>query len=182
MEDNNTYLNNERELVEMSEEVRKAFADVPAEGDVPSVDAAWQKFDAEHHVTARRLTWWKGWSVAAGFLLVFTLVVAFGVDHFFPAVPTSDGEAGAGGEVSSVAEPEIEVTSTEVIYRNALLSTIVEQLAEANNTRADYLCETDLRLYVTIDRSWTLQECVDFLNNFEQVHLTLTADNVIVVR
>lgn len=182
----NQYINNEQELDEMSEDVQKAYDNVPDEKDIPDVDAAWKKFDAEHHVSPRPTTmWWKSWSVAAGFLLVFTLAVAISVDKFAPAIPAENDKTNNSSLLipdSSLNEGEVEETSTEVIYRNAPLTTILEQLASANSTHVEYLKPTDLRLYVTIDRSWSLQQCIDFLNNFEQVQLTLTADNVIEVR
>lgn len=186
IENKNQYISDKQELDKMSEEVQRAYDNVPANEDLPNVDAAWKKFDAEHHVTPRpTMMWWKNWSVAAGFLLIFTLAIAIGVETFAPAAP-EDNEGTNNPSLltpnSLIISDEVEETSTEIIYRNALLSTILEQLASANNTRVEYPQPTDLRLYVTIDRSWSLQECIDFLNHFEQVQLTLTEDNVIEVR
>lgn len=176
----------------MAEEVQQAYELKKQDVNAPSVDEAWKRFNAKHHVTeevqpeiAPRLSFWKRYGVAACLSLVCVLAVAVTVVRSASFAPSE--ELGVRSEASGVGSEEyelaeIEENPTSVIYRNVALSKILEQLAQEHNARVEYIATGDVRLYVELDRGWSLQQSLDFLNHFEQVNLLLTSDQVIEVR
>lgn len=187
-ENNNTYPWQQEAdadtLRKMHEVVRQAYAQSEEESvEVPSVDAAWHKFDAKHHVTPRP-SLWRRWSVAASIALACFVVVALSWpslrNSWMPEEPEAE---------TSVTHPAIqEETAVEedeqsISYRNVPLSEIVSQLAARYGaTVVNHATTEDVRLYVVLDRQWCLAESIDFLNHFEQVNITLTNDNQIEIR
>lgn len=174
-------------------EVQQAYELKKQEEKAPSVDDAWKQFNGKYHVTeetqtviAPRRSFWKRYGVAASFLLVGMVAIAitavrsrmFSPDEGTGVLPVE--ESGVWSEDNEL--DEIEENQTSVIYRNVPLSKIVEQLALEHNVRVEYIASGDVRLYVELDRSWSLQQSLDFLNHFEQVNLSLTSDKVIEVR
>ena len=165
-------------------EVQQAYELKKQEEKAPSVDDAWKQFNGKYHVTeetqtviAPRRSFWKRYGVAASFLLVGMVAVSL----------VRNEELGERSEelIDNSEEYKIEEiveNETSIIYRNVALSQIVEQLAVAHNASVDYLASADIRLYVELDRNWTLQESIDFLNHFEHVRLVLTPDQTIEVR
>ncbi len=177
----------DQNLESMAQEVKQAYAKTQEEVPAPSVDAAWKKFNAQHHVSdglriepTRKTSFWRRYGVAACLLFACMAIATITL----PKLPfwKADSEMGDSTIPVATVQDEIEGTTEEVIYKNVPLMTIVEELAAQYGARIEKEQSTELRLYVTLERSWSLQECIDFLNHFEQVNLTLTSDNVIVVR
>lgn len=176
----------EPQLQQMADEVQQAYDLKKQETKSPSVDEAWQQFNAKYHVKEEsvapslvpRHSFWKRYGVAASLLLACMVAVSL----------VRNEELGMRSEelIDNSEEyknnEEIEENETSIIYRNVALSQIVEQLAVAHNASVIYLASADIRLYVELERSWTLQESIDFLNHFEHVHLLLTPDQTIEVR
>lgn len=170
-------------LRKMHEDVRQAYAQSEEESvEVPSVDAAWHKFDAKHHVTPRP-SLWRRWSVAASIALACFVVVALSWPSlrniWMPDEPLAETSF-AGPAIQD--EPTIEEDAQTISYRNVPLSEIVAQLAMRYNATVENHAAEDVRLYVVLDRQWSLAECIDFLNHFEQVSITLTNDSQIEIR
>ncbi len=179
------------QLQQMADEVQQAYELTKQEEKSPSVDEAWQRFNAKYHVkeenvapslTPRR-SFWKRYGVAACLLLACMVAVAITLVRSEKAGASLSEELGVRSEEYKGDENEmIEENETSIVYRNVALSQIVEQLALMHNAKVEYLASTEVRLYVELDRNWSLQECIDFLNHFEQVHLELTPDQIIEVR
>ena len=72
--------------------------------------------------------------------------------------------------------------STFLVFENAELKTILQEIAVLHETQVDYRCKEEMFLYVKLDKSWSLKQCIDFLNHFERVNLMLTSDNTIVAQ
>ena len=187
MTDNKNYTSEtlDPQLRQMADEVAEAYDLTKQEAKSPSVDEAWKQFNAKYHVNeesvasslAPRHSFWKRYGVAACLLLACMVAVSL----------VRNEELGERSEelIDNSEEYKIEEiveNETSIIYRNVALSQIVEQLAVVHNASVDYLASADIRLYVELDRNWTLQESIDFLNHFEHVHLVLTPDQTIEVR
>ena len=187
MTDNKNYTGEtlDPQLRQMADEVAEAYEQAKQEAKSPSVDEAWKQFNAKYHVKgesaapslAPRHSFWKRYGVAACLLLACMVAVSL----------VRNEELGVRSEelIDNSEEYKVEEiveNETSIIYRNVTLSQIVEQLAVTHNASVDYLASADIRLYVELERSWTLQESIDFLNHFEHVHLVLTPDQTIEVR
>ena len=197
MTDNKNYTGEtlDTQLRQMADEVAEANDLTKQEAKSPSVDEAWKQFNAKYHVKEENVTpslaprhsFWKRYGVAACLLLACVVAVAItivrreevGVRSKEVGVSLSE-ELGVRSEEYKVEE--IVENETSIIYRNVALSQIVEQLAVAHNASVIFLASADIRLYVELERSWTLQESIDFLNHFEHVHLVLTPEQTIEVR
>ena len=188
MTDNKNYTSEtlDPQLRQMADEVAEAYDLTKQEAKSPSVDEAWKQFNAKYHVKAEsvapslapRHSFWKRYGVAACLLLACMVAVSLVRNE---ELGVRSEESGASLSEEYKIE-EIVENETSIIYRNVALSQIVEQLAVVHNASVDYLASADIRLYVELDRNWTLQESIDFLNHFEHVHLVLTPDQTIEVR
>lgn len=187
MTDNKNYTGEtlDPQLQQMADEVAEAYDLTKQETKSPSVDEAWKQFNAKYHVKeesvapslAPRHSFWKRYGVAASLLLACMVAVSL----------VRNEELGVRSEelIDNSEEYKVEEiveNETSIIYRNVTLSQIVEQLAVTHNASVNFLASADIRLYVELERSWTLQESIDFLNHFEHVHLVLTPDQTIEVR
>lgn len=190
MTDNKNYTSEtlDPQLRQMADEVAEAYELTKQETKSPSVDEAWKQFNAKYHVKEERLapslaprhSFWKRYGVAACLLLACVVAVAITIVRREEVGASLSEELGERSDEYN--NEDIEEYETSIIYRNVALSRIVEQLAVAHNASVNFLASTDIRLYVEIERSWTLQESIDFLNHFEHVHLVLTPEQTIEVR
>lgn len=190
MTDNKNYTSEtlDPQLQQMADEVKQAYKQTKQEEKSPSVDEAWKQFNDKYHVKedpvapslAPRRNFWKRYGVAACLLLACMVAVAITIVRSEKVDASLSEELGERSE--EYMDEEIEENETSIIYRNVALSQIVEQLALTHHASVNYLASADIRLYVELDRSWTLQESIDFLNHFEHVNLELTSDQTIEVR
>ena len=190
MTDNKNYTGEtlDTQLRQMADEVAEAYDLTKQEAKSPSVDEAWKQFNAKYHVKEENVTpslaprhsFWKRYGVAACLLLACVVAVAITIVRREEVGASLSEELGERSDEYN--NEDIEEYETSIIYRNVALSRIVEQLAVAHNASVNFLASTDIRLYVEIERSWTLQESIDFLNHFEHVHLVLTPEQTIEVR
>ena len=190
MTDNKNYTSEtlDPQLRQMADEVAEAYDLTKQEAKSPSVDEVWKQFNAKYHVKEESVTpslapchsFWKRYGVAVCLLLACMVAVAYSLVRSEESGASLSEELGVRSEEYKIEE--IVENETSIIYRNVALSQIVEQLAVVHNASVDYLASADIRLYVELDRSWTLQESIDFLNHFEHVHLVLTPDQTIEVR
>lgn len=170
------------DLQAMSDAVSEAYKRADTQAEDIDVEAAWCKFDARHHVTSRPSLWHR-WGVAASIALVCFVAVALSVPALqqFWVSATPDNEP-AEPAIMTAEEACVEETAQAFSYRNVPLSEIVTQLATRFDAVVDNQAAEDIRLYVVLERQWSLEECIAFLNHFEQVNITLTNDNTIEVR
>ncbi len=190
MTDNKNYTSEtlDPQLRQMADEVAEAYKLAKQEAKSPSVDEVWKQFNAKYHVKeesvapslAPRHSFWRRYGVAASLLLACMVAVAYSLVRSEESGASLSEELGVRSEEYKVEE--IVENETSIIYRNVALSQIVEQLAVTHNASVEYFASADIRLYVELERSWTLQESIDFLNHFEHVHLVLTLDQTIEVR
>ena len=148
--------------------------------DIPAIDIdkEWQSFCNNHPQIGSKRIGWHRWAIAASMLLLCSIGLALGWKHLIktPAVVPSEAEA-----INSViVNDSILEDSTKLTFRNTALNTILQEIAVRHEAKVRNKCNEDIYLYVELEKSWTLQECVEFLNHFDRVNLKLTQDNVIV--
>lgn len=171
-----------RELSEMAAEVRRSFAYTIAKDETPTIDVdkEWQRFRANHAIEKEHHKGWQRWAIAASMLLLCTLGLAIGWPYFreckSPKVTQSQSITVADQNASdSFLEDD-----TKLTFRNTELKAILQEIAARHGAQVRYRCVEEIRLYVELEKSWTLQQCVDFLNHFEHVNLRLSPDNTII--
>lgn len=155
------------------------------------VEAEWQRFCAEHpqvkgHSQPVRALppgsprrGWHRWAVAASMLLLCTLGLALGWGYLRKAPSVRTPEAATMPQ-PVLASDSIVDDDTRLTFRDASLQTILQEVAARHGAQLRYRGGEEVRLYVELEKSWSLQECVDFLNHFERVNLKLVQGNIIV--
>lgn len=120
------------------------------------------------------------WAIAASMLLLCFLGVALG----WPYVQEwkSQKSSPLQTEVSAIRSETDTVNEddTKLTFSNAGLKVILQEIAARHEAQVRYRCQEEVYSYVELEKSWSLQQCVDFLNHFERVNLKLTSDNIIV--
>ncbi len=171
-----------KELSEMATEVIRTFAYKKAKEKTPTVDVEkeWQRFCANHAIRNRQHNGWHRWAIAASMLLLCTIGLALGWPYFrewkSPKVSQSQTDIVADRNASD----SIFEDASKLTFRNAELKAVLEEIATRHGVQVRYRCAEEIRLYVEIEKAWTLQQCVDFLNHFERVNLKLASDNTII--
>lgn len=167
------------ELATMADELKKSYAWKKVQATTPTVDVEeqWSKFRA-HHPMPQPSAGWHRWAVAASMLLLCSIALAIGwtIRERTPkhsAIQTP--EATATAPCDSIHED-----STKLTFRNTSLRVILNEIAQRHGAQVRDRSHDELYLYVELEKDWTLQQCIDFLNHFEHVQLSLTSDNVIV--
>lgn len=164
----------------LEKEVRLSYIWKRNTKDIPAVniDKEWQHFCTDRMKVASRRIGWQRWSIAASMLLLCTIGLAFGWRHLIknPAIEPSKTEMSN----TVIANDTILEDSTKLTFRNTTLSTILQEIAARHQAKVRFRCQEDVFLYVELEKSWNLQECVDFLNHFDRVNIKLTQDNTIV--
>lgn len=172
-----------KELSEMATEVKRTFAYKKAKEETPTVDIdkEWQRFCANHTIKKEQHKGWHNrWVIAASALLLCTIGLALGWPHIsaWKSPKLSQSQPVIVAE-QNVSNSILEDTS-KLTFRDAELRAILQELATRHEAQVRYRCAEEIRLYVELEKAWTLQQCVDFLNHFERVNLKLTSDNIIV--
>lgn len=183
-----------RELYDIISLTKAAMSRVPE----PDIDAEWKTF------SERRLPGRRAWIVnlfgrrplaaALAWLLVSAAGVACVIAVKSAHAGDSDSEAEAVAEmavveVRDVVSPDI-VTRTDsvagrgdvLVFRDETLAAIIDTLAAAYDVKVDFRNEKakELRLYFNWKRALTLPEVVERLNNFEQIHISLSEEELII--
>lgn len=170
------------ELSEMATEVRRSFAYKDAKENTPAVDVdqEWQRFCANHTIRDEHHKDWHRWAIAASMLLLCSLGLALGWPYIREwklqrSSPRQTEVSAIRSETGTLNEDD-----TKLTFRNAGLQTILQEIAARHGAQVRYRCHEEIYLYVELEKSWSLQQCVDFLNHFDRVNLKLTPDNIIV--
>lgn len=168
-----------QELSDMAKKVRNSYAhkyDAPS----PDVNEEWKSFESKH-LSKRPANGWHRSAVAASMLLLCTICVAWGWTYMKEwKTKNKTPQTIQTPQTSQTLQPSED--STFLVFENAELKTILQEIAVSHEARVDYRCKEEVYLYVKLDKSWSLKQSIDFLNHFERVNLTLTPDNTIVAR
>lgn len=171
-----------QELSEMANDVRCAYAHKNHDATTPNIDVEkeWKQFQSKHLQTSPAFGW-RRWVVAASMLLLFGIGIALGWPYL-KEWNLSKRQNIENQANSTLSERSTFDDSTQFVYENAELKSILKDIAELHDAKVDYRCKEDIFLYVKLEKSWSLKKCIDFLNHFERVNLSLTEDNTIVAQ
>lgn len=184
-QENKTIWQNEpdsKELTEMAAEVSRSYAWKKAEEQSPAIDVdrEWQRFCTDHPVRTAPHRGWHRWAIAASMLLLCTIGLALGWPYFREWKSPKASHIETDIPATDCANDSILEDGTKLTFRDTELHAILLELAGRHGAQVRYRNTEEVRLYVELEKSWSLQQCVDFLNHFERVNLKLTPDNVIV--
>lgn len=171
-----------RELSEMAAEVRRSFAYTKAKEATPTVDVdkEWQRFCANHTIKDKQHKGWHKWTIAASMLLLCTIGLALGWPYFREWKSPEVSQSQPVIVINQNTSDSFLEDDTKLTFRNAELKAILGEIATRHGVQVRYRCVEEIRLYVELEKAWTLQQCVDFLNHFERVNLRLASDNTII--
>ncbi len=163
----------------------------------PDVNAEWAAFKLNHRAAASpslpsRLSTLFSRNIAASIAIVVAsfaavaAIVGVSVSHSFrtdkPAVEPQEKVAPATvAEPDTVIAAELPATEPEIIiFDNEPLSTIIARIADDHGYSVAFNADSPktLRLYFRWNRSLPIEEVIESLNNFEQLHLTLDGNTI----
>ncbi|MDE6008432.1 MAG: DUF4974 domain-containing protein [Muribaculaceae bacterium] len=158
----------------------------------PDIEEEWKRFNKKH---SRELTSKHRWhpiffrNTAASIALYvasFTAVAAFvavGIRHIYVDRTETSGEIPIVSEPDTVASQTATVKMIDVkedmapeteIFDNDTLETIIMRIGEYHGCNVIFNNEASksLRLYFRWNQALSIEETVERLNNFEQIHIT----------
>lgn len=187
-----------KEILDMLDRTKSSLQSIAT----PDVDAEWNRFAGDHNgrtPVSRRFRSARLFprSVAASVAIVVVSLTAVativgvglhraGIRNRTEAIPGDNGSVPLAGTVvsqsdtvMSVAGGNEAVAGTEV-FDNESFETILARMAAYYDRRVVFAGDNSksLRLYFRWDRSLPLEEVLEQLNNFEQIHLTLDNDTI----
>lgn len=156
----------------------------------PDVDSEWKVFKCSHKKKSFGFAKLFTRNIAAGIAIVIAsltavaAVVGLSVNYaLIQKTEATSPEAVAVSKENSVTNDTIIVVSGEadvtapetIIFDNEPLETITIQIAEYYGYKAEFAADApkSLRLYFRWNQAQTLDEVVEGLNNFEQIHIAV---------
>ncbi len=149
---------------------------------VPDVDEAWQQFTRQHNHPVRLVHTWR--KVAAILIGVLTLsgiaIAAIHIvrrsQHYEQPSVTVDNAQYVSIESNAKAIPMDTVYKTEaIVFDNISLDSIARNIAAYHHLDLEMQNEqaNELRFYFVWNQGESLQEVIEKLNMFDQVHLAV---------
>lgn len=174
------------EAYDILDKTKASLTDIPT----PDVDAEWKEFKHSHKKSNFSFANLFTRNIAASIAIVITSLAAVaalvGVSVNYALTQKTEAtspEAVAVSKENSVTNDTIIVVSGEadvtapetIIFDNEPLETIVTRIAEYYGYKADFAADApkSLRLYFRWNQAQTLDEVVEGLNNFEQIHIAV---------
>lgn len=166
----------------------------------PDIDAEWETFKKSHPAPGRRtyfhllnlFTRNIAASIAIGLasLAAVAAVVGVGINYALDkradepvsaTVGVVDGDVVANDTIT-VGEDTPEIAPQTIIFDNEPLETIAARIAGYYDCEVEFTTDAprSLRLYFRWNQAQTLDEIVESLNNFEQIHISVKDKTIIV--
>lgn len=174
-----------KEVYDLLDKTKAALAPIPA----PDVDAEWKEFERVHRKNSFRILDLFSRNVAASIaigiasLAAVAAVVGVSVNYALnqkPEAPSVDTAVVVKENVvyndTIVASEEVPAMAPEtIIFDNELLETIANRIAEHYGYKVQFSDEAPktLRLYFRWNQAQSIDEIVESLNNFEQIHISV---------
>lgn len=178
-----------REVYDMLDKTKASLSPI----NTPNVDAEWESFSAAHRNTQKcfrfpilnRFSRNIAASIAIGFasLAAVAAVVGVGINYALnnknaeaPATEVVIVESATSVPTDTIVVGDAPVATPEIIvFDNEPLEMIANRIAKYYGYEAEFSTEDSksLRLYFRWDQTQPLEEVVESLNNFEQIHLTV---------
>ena len=173
------------EVYRLLDTTKAVLTPIPA----PDVDAEWKEFERVHRKNRFRMLDLFSRNIAASIaigiasLAAVAAVVGVSVNYALnqkPEAPSAETAAAVIGTVvsndSTVASGEVPAIAPEtIIFDNEPLEAIANRIAEYYGYKVQFSDEAPkiLRLYFRWNQAQTLDEVVESLNNFEQIHISV---------
>ena len=178
-----------RALIEATAQGKRALMKQQPVESQEAIDAAWQDFEAKHFPHAAKVSILH--KVAASFIgLLFISGIAFAAVHIVRNYRNAVGE----DVTSPTQETQISdshqqtlpedttVTISPVVFDNVTLDSILPQIARHYGYTVSFRSDKSkpLRLFLTWNPQDSIQKVTDKLNLFEQIHIVLDEQTMIV--
>lgn len=180
-----------RALMEASAQGKRALMKQKSEESQESIDAAWQDFDAKHFTKGAGHSLHSLLQKAAAFFigLLFISGLAIASVHFVRnhgnksamVEPQSPNVESPISEIHKQSSDTI-VSFSPVVFDNLPLDSILSQIAKHYSYNVSFCSDKSksLRLFFTWNMQDSIQTVVEKLNLFEQIHIKLNEQTIIV--
>ena len=178
-----------RELMEATAQGKRALMKHQPVASQEAIDAAWQDFEAKHFPKAAKVS--IRYKIAASFIgLLFVSGIALAAVHIvrnyrnaveedvkFPTQETRISDS----HQQTVAT-DTTTTVPPVVFDNVTLDSILPQIAQHYGYTVSFRSDKSkpLRLFLTWNPQDSIQKVTDKLNLFEQIHIELAEQTMIV--
>ncbi len=174
-----------REVYDLLDKTTASLTSIPA----PDVDTEWAAFERAHgkrrfrilNLFSRNLA--ASIAIAVASLAAVAAVVGVSVNYVLnqkTEIPATEPVAAVIENVISndtviVAEPAPATAPGTIVFDNEPLETIANHIAGYYGCSVEYTAEApkSLRLYFRWNQAQTLDEVIESLNNFEQIHISV---------
>lgn len=164
---------------------------------MPDIDMEWAKFEKEvidsseekSKVESRKWKVNSNWSRAAMFIgiIMGVSLIALASIYFYPT-PKQETETkkDVAEQIATVQHTEEIKTDTLTINRevfkfdNIEMKTIAKKVGDYYGKQIVFENEEakHVRLYIQIEKTKSIEEVVEFMNNFKKVHLTIEGNSI----
>lgn len=183
--------NDVREVYDLLHKAESSLNPVPT----PDIDAEWNAFNKTLKVRKFGILSLFSRNVAASIAIVIASLAAVaavvGVSvHYAGKKEVASTEVPAASvEIEAPAAPRADMASENqdeslthefVIFDNEPLETVIDRLARYYDCRVNFVSDSAkaLRLHYRWDQSMTLDQVVSDLNNFEQIHISVSGQTI----
>ena len=164
---------------------------------MPDIDMEWAKFekeviDASEEKSKMESGEWKvnrNWSRAAMFIgiIMGVSLIALASIYFYPTPKQeTENKKDVAEQIAAVQHTEEIKTDTLTINRevfkfdNIEMKTIAKKIGDYYGKQIVFENEEakHVRLYIQIEKTKSIEEVVEFMNNFKKVHLTIEGNSI----
>lgn len=164
---------------------------------MPDIDMEWAKFekeviDASEEKSKMESEKWKvnrNWSRAAMFIgiIMGVSLIALASIYFYPTPKQeTENKKDVAEQIAAVQHTEEIKTDTLTINRevfkfdNIEMKTIAKKVGDYYGKQIVFENEEakHVRLYIQIEKTKSIKEVVEFMNNFKKVHLTIEGNSI----
>ena len=178
-----------RALMEATAQGKRALMKHQSVASQEAIDAAWQDFEAKHFPKAAKVSILH--KVAASFIgLLFISGIAFATIHIVRNYGNTVGEDSKSptqetritNSHQQTLPADTTVTIPPVVFDNVTLDSILPQIAQHYGYTVSFRSDKSkpLRLFLTWNPQDSIQKVTNKLNLFEQIHIVLDEQTMIV--
>ena len=178
-----------RALMEATAQGKRALMKHQPIASQEAIDAAWQDFEAKHFPKAAKVSILH--KVAASFIgLLFISGIAFAAVHIVRNYRNAVGEdVKSPTQETQISDSHQQALPTDttatvppVVFDNVTLDSILPQIARHYGYTVSFRSDKSkpLRLFLTWNPQDSIQKVTDKLNLFEQIHIVLDEQTMIV--
>ena len=177
-----------RALMEATAQGKRALMKHQPAASQEAIDAAWQDFEAKHFPKAAKVSFHK---VAASFIgLLFISGIAFAAIHIVrnhrstvrEDVKSPTQETQISDSYQQALPTDTTATISPVVFDNVTLDSILPQIAQYYGYTVSFRSDKSkpLRLFLTWNPQDSIQKVTDKLNLFDQIHIVLDEQTMVV--